>query len=486
MMSKSIYQSARLSRDPRFDGLFFVLVKTTKIFCRNTCRVRAPKEINVDYAKTANEALAKGFRPCLRCRPDSAPNSPAWQGVNTTLNRAIELLNNHFDLSITQLAEKLGITPRYLNKLFTDHLNISPKEYKLYQQILMAKNLLQQTSLSVERVAEVVNLPSARQLQIHTKKHMRLTPTEIRNSGVNKNKLSSSKNAISDSLLHTKFANNIEILLNYRPPYDHNAMLSFLATRCIEGNEGIKGNSFSKILMIAQQAIQISLEHKPKQNAFLLSFNSVFSKYTLAITKVVKRMFDLDADPITIHKSLTNAGLQHNEIVDGLRIPGVASEYEAACRAILGQQVSVAAAVNKLNSFHQHFATLRNETIRTHFPLPQEVVNSDLSFLKMPQARKQTLIEVAKFFTNYIGETEKNLISSREDMEKLLDIKGVGPWTLNYVLMRGQSRSDIWLETDLMIKKQVLKLQQSKREFNSDLAKPYRSYLTLNLWETSK
>lgn len=293
------------------------------------------------------------------------------------------------------------------------------------------------------------------------------------------------QNSISVRSQHAELADNIKILLNYKPPYDHQSVFSFLSKRCIEGNEVITDDTFNKILIIDKQTIEIRLQHKPKQNAYLLSFNSALSKYADAIVKVIKRMFDLDADPISIRKSLKRAGLKKNEIVEGLRIPGVANEYEAVCRAILGQQVSVAAAINKLNTFHQHFAELRNNSIKTHFPLPQEVVNSSLTFLKMPQARRQTLIDVAKFFSRFIGETEKNLLSSQQQVEKLLDIKGVGPWTLNYVLMRGQSRSDIWLGTDLMIKKQVLKLQLANREFNSDLASPYRSYLTFNLWETS-
>ncbi len=487
MLSVAECRQARISRDPRFDGVFFVLVKTTGIFCRNTCRVRMPLEKNVEYSFDARQAMSKGYRPCLKCRPDSAPNSPAWRGANTTVVRAIELLSKEFHLSMSEIASKLGITNRYLNKLFQQHMQVTPKAFRIYQQMLEAKKLLQQTTLSVEHVAEAVGLPSARQLQLHAKKHLRLSPTEIRKSFVWINPKNNTSKTSEQSDMKEPLVNTVQMLLEYRPPYEWDSMQAFFEKRCIVGNEKIQQNGLSKILVIDDHAVPINLVHIPKKNGFLLEFNSAFSKHTLAIVKTAKQLLDLDADPITIENKLIKSGLLPKEVIKGLRIPGVANEFEAACRAILGQQVSVAAAVNKLNSFFEYFALKRDGKLQTRFPLPLEVANDDLSFLRIPNARRQTLIDVAKFFaTEYIGETEKNLIESNQRLNKMLNIKGVGPWTLNYVNMRSSGNTDVWLDTDLVIKKQIQKLKQEGRDLDYASAAPWRSYLTINLWRNSE
>ena len=147
------YQQARLSRDRRFDGRFFVAVKTTGIFCRPICPAVAPKEQNVEYYPLAEQAMQAGYRPCLRCRPDSSPQSWAWKGVDTSVERALRLLSEHPELSLGQIADKLGMTDRYLRKLFQERVGMAPKRYQLFKQLLQAKQLLHQTNLNVEQVA---------------------------------------------------------------------------------------------------------------------------------------------------------------------------------------------------------------------------------------------------------------------------------------------------------------------------------------------
>ena len=135
------YRQARLSRDQRFDGQFFVAVKSTGIFCRPICPARLPKEENVDYYHYAAQAMHAGFRPCLRCRPDSAPQSPAWNGVATTVNRAAQLLAALPPQPIADIADRLGITSRYLHKLMQQHMGSSPSQWQKYHQLLFAKQL---------------------------------------------------------------------------------------------------------------------------------------------------------------------------------------------------------------------------------------------------------------------------------------------------------------------------------------------------------
>lgn len=458
MLSVQICQQARISRDPRFDGLFFVLVKSTKIFCRNTCKVRLPLEKNVSYSACAETALAQGYRPCLRCRPDSAPLSFAWQGVNTTVNRAITLLSENLSCSIQDIAARLGISERYLHKLFTEHLNLSPKQFVLYQRLLMAKRLLQQTNLSIEQIALSVGFPSARQLQVHSQKIMSLTPSQIRKvQAANENM--------------NKLDKTLSLSLSYRPPYRWDIVRDFYARRQINENEFVGSNTMRKILNVDGNAVPIEFEHIAAENKFVLRFDAAFSQLVMPITRVIRRMLDLDADPSLIAEALKKSGLNDQEIVDGIRIPGVANCFEAGCRAILGQQVSVAAAVNKLNQFFNHF---KAQTAGA-FPSPELVASNDLMFLKVPDARRQSLISLAKFMVQ----------KPEADLEEWLLIKGIGPWTVNYVLMRAQGSTDIWLNTDLVIKQQLSKLKDTGRELNDTVASPWRSYLSLNLWSLS-
>lgn len=472
MLSAKECQQARLSRDPRFDGLFFVLVKSTKIFCRNTCRVKLPLEKNVEYAPSAHQAMAEGFRPCLRCRPDSAPNSPAWQGIHTTVNRAIQLLSTRFEASIENVSDALGISPRYLHKLFSEHLQMSPKKFQIYQQVLLAKDLLQTTSLSVEDIAGAAGLPSARRLQEHVKNHLKLSPSQVRKMFVD----SKRKNKAGETGgLH----DNLRLRLSYRPPYNWIQLRDFLAKRKIIGNEQISADGFSKTLQLNGKEIDIEIDHVPENHAFMLSFNAEFSIYTVQIVSIVKKILDLDASPILIEQALHEAGLPKNQKLSGLRIPGVANEFEAGCRAILGQQVSVSAAVNKLNELYEYFASKHNQK---QFPTPQQLVNDDLLFLKVPKLRRASLLDLAAFFV------EKQVLDSSlnlpqcQDINDLLAIKGIGPWTISYIKMRALGDTDICLDSDLVVKQQIIKLQQQGRALNSQAAAPWRSYFTLYLW----
>jgi AraC family transcriptional regulator of adaptative response / DNA-3-methyladenine glycosylase II len=497
MLSPKECEQARLSRDARFDGVFFVLVNTTGIFCRNTCKVRLPLEKNVDYAFSAQQAIQSGFRPCLRCRPDSAPNSFAWQGVNTTLNRAIKLLSQRLDYSIEAIAGSLGISSRYLNKLFQEKLQMSPKRFRIYQQVLMAKNLLQQTQLSIENVAESVGFSSARQLQQHVKTHLRLTPSQLRNHDA----------------LSAEFNEQITVFLAYRPPYNWPQVRDFFKRRAITGNEFVFDDGFTKILNIEAElsttdekvlntnaeapeqkpalsntlgtiAIATTVKHQADKNGFSISFNAAFSKHTLAIISLIRRMLDVDADIHLIKKGLISAGLNEQEIVSGLRIPGVADEFEAVCRAILGQQVSVTAAINNVNKLHAHFADKQGLALESGFVSPQHVAQDDLLFLKMPAKRRQTLIDVARYFVES-RKLQHTLHNKSEFVKNLIDIKGIGPWTINYVELRALGDTDIWLDSDLIIKQQKAKFTQQGRTLIDNKAAPWRSYLTLNLWSIS-
>jgi AraC family transcriptional regulator of adaptative response / DNA-3-methyladenine glycosylase II len=440
------YQQARLSRDPRFDGTFFIAVKTTNIFCRPICPANAPLEKNVEYFQLAQQAMFAGYRPCLRCRPDSAPHSFAWQGVNTTVQRAMRLLRQNRELNIEEIAVKLGITARYFRQLFQQHLGLSPKQYQLFDKVLFAKQLLHQSSLPIEHIAHASGFASSRRLQHNFKKVTGLTPQQIKQS---KNK--------QDQLISLKLA--------FRPPFNWHHMQTFLALRAIQGVESITENSYSRTFVIGADKgwFRVSVVKDKHYLQVEISLANI-EKLTTVLSNI-ERIFDLNADSKTMQTQLLRCGVPEDKMVPGLRIPGVWDTFEAGCRAILGQQISVKAAITLLTLLTKELG--ESEGDKLYFPTAKAITTSDLTFLKIPNSRKQTLLLFAQHILNY----------SESSVDDWLKIKGIGPWTVAYAKMRGQSSPDIWLDTDLIVKKQLARMN-----INAELARPWRSYLTFQLW----
>lgn len=453
-------QKARLARDPRFDGLFFVGVKSTGIFCRPICKARMPLEKNVAYYNNAVSAMDAGFRPCLMCRPDSAPGSYAWKGVETTVERGVQLITTHLALSIAQIAEKLGISARYFTKLFEQHLHISPKRYQLLSRLLFAKQLLHESSLPIEQVAHACGFSAAKPLQYHMKTNTGLTPSQIRRAN------SSSR------ISKTVKVSEVVLYLSYRPPYQWCHIRDFFKVREIHSNEKVDDDSISKMLRVNGETIAFTALHQAHENRFKVTF----SLENLALLKdgiaALKKMLDLNCEPYAIAESLAHSGFPSEFILPGLRLPGVVDRFEAGCRAIVGQQVTVKAAVGQLNLLQQTLNPQLTCPALHAFVSPQQVADADLSFLKMPNARKATLTALAKFM----------LDNPAADIEQWLSIKGIGAWTVNYVTMRNSETPDIFLEGDLVVRKQLERLARQDLHIEPLRSAPWRSYLTLSLW----
>lgn len=445
------YQQARLSRDKRFDGRFFVAVKSTHIFCRNICPAKLPKEENVEYFELAAQALNKGYRPCLRCRPDSAPNSYAWLGSATTLIRAMRLLRAEPQLGFDDIAAKLGISDGYLRKLFREKLGISPKQFQLSEQLLFAKKLLHETNLSVEQVAHNCGFQSSRRLQDNMQKAMQLTPTQIRKS-----------QAQPTQSLRVK----VPISSHYNWPLVRN----FLARRAIPSIEEVSESSYEKCFRWKDAKGRFKATYEAHTNHFDVAIQSNDYSDLRAIINNIKRVLDTETDFDLIQSALLASGIEKNTIVPGLRVPGVWDVFEAGCRAILGQQVSVTAAVNAVSLLAEKLGQqeVNGDDLNRYFPLPQAVADSDLAFLKMPNSRRQALRSFAEYMS---------LSKQPEQLDQWLDIKGIGPWTINYAKMRGLSEPDIWLDGDLVVKKRI-----EDRGIQAEKAAPWRSYLTLQMW----
>ncbi|MBE8168324.1 MAG: DNA-3-methyladenine glycosylase 2 family protein [Shewanella sp.] len=481
--TKKNYRQARLSRDPRFDGLFFIGVKTTGIYCRSICPAISPKEENIDYFHSAIEAAQSGLRPCLRCRPDSAPHSYAWKGTKTTLERAIKLIDNarqdNQTVEIEDLSDRLGISSRYLRKLFQDQFGTSPKQFMQYQQLLFAKTLLHQTQLNITDVALISGFHSIRNFNQIFKQKLLLTPSQFR------------KDSFETRCEKTK---PLELYLSYRPPFDWEHMKAFLSFRAVEGMEWLPNNkAYAKTFNIDEMKGYFVAEHQGgknrfKINVFLSKESNLSSLYKLVAN--IRRLLDLDVDMHQIDKGLAPLKQLGVEVIPGLRVVGTGSVFEGLCRAVLGQQVSVKQAVNLLTKLVHHYGEqdVVNGKMIYYFPEPQSLSNSDFDILKMPGARKLALRNLAAFLHS----------KPNAEVEECLNVKGIGPWTVEYAKMRGLSDPNVFLATDLVVKKRLMALLErenssyppinSNAEYSNlidslkDATSPWSSYVTFQLW----
>ena len=300
MADTLLYQQARLSRDPRFDGCFFIAVKTTKIFCRSICPANLPLEKNVEYFVMAQQAMQQGYRPCLRCRPDSAPSSNAWQGVATTVKRASQLLHNYHELSISEIALKLGIGERYFRQLFKLQLGISPKQFQLFDQILFAKHLLHQSNLSIEQVAQSSGFNNARRLQVQMKKVTGLSPTQVRQQ-------------------QRHIEQNIQLTMAFRPPYNWSHIRNFLALRAIPTIEHIEDDSYARTFILGNCKGWFQASYDGPKNQFKLQIKLSEIKYLAKVLRNIERVLDVSADIQAIQQQLSLSGLPQEQLTEGLR-----------------------------------------------------------------------------------------------------------------------------------------------------------------------
>lgn len=502
----AVCQQARLSRDARFDGLFFVGVLSTGIYCRPICPAVAPKEANVQYFSSAAAAAQAGLRPCLRCRPESAPGSNAWLGTDTTLKRAVSLLeqaalDSSQTLDIERLCQRLGISARWLRTLFADKLGMTPKKYANYCRLLLAKQLLHQTQLPITDIAYAAGFTSVRRFNEVFVQQLQLTPSALR---------ASSK---------TSRTNGIELTLSYRPPYDWQALCDFYRVRAVAGMEWFSQADqcgYGRTILINRPHDRPNSASKPQPDYLAASFFATqnAAKNCLNITieladnanirllptliHHIRRILDVDAEPAAIMATLQPLAQLAAEVhlAPGTRIAGVPSVFEAGIRAVLGQQVSVKQAINLLNQLVQRTGVWRaiGGQQRLFFPTATELLQHTLQ-LPMPAARNQTLRLLSEHCaaqeqTTQGDDAAYGVNPAAATPDAWLKLKGIGPWTVAYAKMRGQSWPDVLLSSDLVIKKQLKPLMAATdtvhfEQWLSEQASPWGSYLTFMLWRNA-
>lgn len=459
ILDPDLCRRARLARDRRFDGEFFLAVKTTGIYCRPICPARQPAEKNVSYFRLATQAAAAGYRPCLRCRPESAPGSPAWEGTSTTVKRALKLIQEGAltDSNLADLAERLGIGERYLRKLFQSELGVSPQSIALNQRLLFAKKLLAETALPLTEVAFAAGFGSVRRFNSAVKAHFGLTPGDLRGRKV-----------VAPSA-------HINLQLHYRPPYDWGGVVNFLSHHAIEGVEAVSDDRYRRNFQTAAGPGSLEISPMPDKHALQLKLQLPDNSLLMALVVQLRRMFDLDANPDEIA-----AQLQSDPVIaplsrrsPGARSPGHWSLYESAVRAIVGQQVSTVAARTVLSRLAR--ACSNGEVVT--FPAAADIAALPDEHFPMPSRRRETLRTLCHQF------------AGREDaldLDALSALKGVGPWTVGMVAVRGAGDPDVFPTGDLGLERTWSNLPGSAGKLNdaAEHWRPWRSYAANLLWRS--
>jgi len=475
-----ICDRARLARDPRFDGLFFTGVLSTGIYCRPICPARSSKLENIVYFPSAAAAAEAGLRPCLRCRPEAAPGSPAWNGTSATVSRAMMLIRQGAlnEGSLEELASKLGVGSRHLRRLFQTHIGASPKSLATTQKILFAKKLLSETALPVTQIAFASGFGSIRRFNAAFSKIYGTTPSALRRR--------SNTNKTTGSALF-----QCTLTLSYRPPFDWQSMLGFFELRAIPGVEFVAHGVYHRTIRTNETTGVISMAHQPRDNALLLNVALSDSRDLMPIVEKVRRMFDLDANMTAIHEVLAVDGALEKLVLKqpGLRLPGAWDPFEAAIRAVVGQQISVKGARAVIGRIVAKAGPLFESVDRpelTHlFPTAHELNACDLGMVGMPETRVRTVRALAEAVDQ--GRFSFVVKGSLSDfIEQLTRIPGIGDWTAQYIAMRAIGEPDAFPAADLGIIKALQhgdkRLTPKQIRHRAEAWRPWRAYAAMYLW----
>jgi AraC family transcriptional regulator of adaptative response / DNA-3-methyladenine glycosylase II len=468
-MNNQAYELARQARDPRFDGRFYIGVKTTGIYCRPVCRVRLPKPENVTFFSSAAAAGMAGFRPCLRCRPESAPGTPAWSGTSTTVTRGLKLIAaGELDRTgVVALSDRLGVTSRHLRRLFVAHLGVTPVAIAQTRRLQTAATLLAQTALSVTQVAHMAGYGSVRRLNAHVQKVYGRTPSSLRRG--------SGKSP----------TRGFTLRLGYRPPFDFAGILNFLSVRGIPGVEWVNPSSYGRSILVDGQPGSFTVSNDAENHVLVCHIELADPAGLMRVRGRIKALFDLDADPLEINQCLTKDPLLAAFVAENLgqRVPGAWDPFEIAVRAIVGQQISVKGATTVMGKIAQQYGRLVNQT--QFFPSPAELAILDPIDLPMPRGRAAAIQMLAAKVAS--GEIDFDRFSDSQSLiDALISIKGIGGWTARYVAMRAINDPDAFLHDDLVlarIAQQRLSLADSQALLErSRNWQPWRAYAGMHLW----
>ncbi len=469
------YQAV-LTRDARFDGRFFVAVRSTHIYCRPICRVKTPMQKNCTFYSHAAAAEVAGYRPCKRCRPELAPgNSPMEISSQLARATAFHIGQDYLaDHSLADLASQLGITDRQMRRVFHDEFGVSPVEFWQTQRLLLAKQLLTDSGMPITSVALASGFQSVRRFNTLLKARYRMTPTELRRT----------QRPHAPAKFH-----DFAFRLSYRPPFDWDRLLAFLAQRAVPHIEIVRDGAYLRTVLVERRDRTftgfVEVRNDPAARVLTVRLSDALLPACAIVLERVKRLFDLDADPDVIERALGKLAAN----TPGLRLPGSFDSFEMAVRAVLGQQVSVAGARTFAGRVAQRFGTplKTSDDALTHlFPSPRRIASAatkDLTTLGIIGARARTLIALARAIVH-----DELLLEPGHRVESTLNqlrkIPGIGEWTAQYIAMRALAWPDAFPHTDLGVRKALGTDLPSRVLELAEKWRPWRGYAVIHLWNS--
>lgn len=473
-LDSNICYRAMRARDARFDGRFFVAVSSTHIYCRPVCTVKPPRRENCRFYPSAAAAESAGYRPCLRCRPELAPGNASVDATTRLAQAAASMIEDRTleDDGLEAIAERLGITDRHLRRAFRAEFGVSPVEFAQTQRLLLAKRLLTDTALPVTEIAFASGFASVRRFNALFKAQYRLQPSQLR------------RVAPGAAALDT-----LDFELSFRPPYDWPVVSAFLGARAIAGVEALENGLYRRTVRVAvdgrQQFGWLEVGLSRKKPALRVSVSASLARALPPVLSRIKALMDLACNPVEVAQALGTLAKKH----PGLRVPGAFDGFEVAVRAILGQQVTVAAARTVAGRFAAAFGDRVDtpfDALTTAFPTAERVAAvpyGRIAKLGMPGARARTVITLAREVAD-----GKLVLMPNADIEATLDklraLPGIGEWTAQYIAMRALAWPDAFPHTDVGVMK-ALNLSNPKRVLAAGEAwRPWRAYAVMHLWQS--
>jgi AraC family transcriptional regulator of adaptative response / DNA-3-methyladenine glycosylase II len=465
------YRAAQ-SRDARFDGWFYVAVKTTGIYCRPSCPAVTPKRSNVEFHRTAAAAQQRGFRACKRCRPDASPGSPEWNVRTDLTGRAMRLIADGVvdREGVSGLSRRLGYSDRHLNRILTEEVGAGPLALARAQRAQTARTLIETTDLSMVDIAYAAGFGSVRQFNDTVREVYAAAPSELRH----RRRASSSGVG----------AGTVSVRLAARRPFAARQLLDFIGARAVTGVEHYDGTTYARSLDLPHGHGTVELDVDDDHVA--ATFRLADWRDLAPAAGRIRRLLDLDADPASVDEALASDAALAPLVArtPGLRVAGSVDPAETLVRAIVGQQVSVAGARTVLGRITAAVAeplATPHGAITHLFPSMERLAKATAGDLPMPTARAATLRRIGELVLHHEIELDHG-VDRDELVERLVAVRGIGRWTAQYVVMRGLGDPDVFLDSDLGVRHALAAL-----DLDRDAAtrwRPWRTYAMHHLWAT--
>lgn len=480
MLDPDIAYQALTARDTRFDGVFFVGVTSTGIYCRPVCPVRPPQRKNCLFFDSAEAAEKAHFRPCLRCRPELAPGNAPVDNRHRIADLLVQRINEGLleeNARLEAIAAEFGLSLRQLRRIVHQELGVSPLELRQTRRMLLAKQLLTETRLPITDIAYASGFNSLRRFNDVFQARYRMTPGCLRKEA-------------NQQECPVASGDGAQLLLSYRPPYDWPAMLEFLSLRLMKDVEAVDDNSYMRTVKLGNYRGWLRVTAHPHKPALQVEFSHSLVPVLPALLQRLRNLFDLSAQPLLIAGRLQQDPLLAESVQrnPGLRVPGAFDGFELAVRAILGQQITVKAAT----TLSSRFAGAFGEEILTPFPAlsrlsppPEALLNATLdevAQLGIVSTRARAILALAA--ACHTGEIRfSGAISPEIIIQRLLALPGIGPWTANYIAMRALRWPDAFPKEDIAIRNNLGSVTPASAEARSQPWRPWRSYAVMHIWK---